>query len=671
MKNDTRNRVELNSKWDSFKGCLARLYGDEAIATLPQRPDKAQLAQPLCSITPATSDQEFAAGASAFLFRKLIPTDTSLSEKLKAAESFIQNVGQEKPVNPVGIEAIDKVIKDWFPIGWDRKYGEFCETVRVSQSACLERSRKDGGARAEAISKSERSKGIFMEQEDFFDCVINGRVRDIPDGREIKILTDDGKFRLVTVASMFQSQLLPLHLTLYDHLQRKCPWLLVGDASPEKFSTLKSQEGSVKLFEGLIYCKGKVFVSGDYEGATNNFNAGHSVHTLSQLKTRASFVPDEIWSLALSSMTGCVFFEYKDKDGTYKTLRGPQTSGQMMGNYLSFPLLCIINCSTIYLAFDRYPGEAREMLKTRVKINGDDIVFQCNEGEEERWFAVVEEAGLVLSRGKTLVHPRYWSINSTFFRSTRRVNKTGIVMIPILRAKTVFPPKRQFNEPPYKHQRRRASGHLDRFNECVKRFQGKKKRIIARFFNAVNRATRVMSFGVKVKRKELTALDKEWRRGYRWYKENKTLYRVRTSRRDRTEIPEELRLRPFMVRQDKKAIATHLSTVFSTAQTWGEIGEDDSWQLMDRIQTYGSNVAIRNPCARGPACKLCLSRKPFSKWLSDFGDRAQKMGIDGVHHVKERSQNEKVVKLPGFLGEEYRVKMKFVNGRGTEINGPP
>lgn len=54
-----------------------------------------------------------------------------------------------------------------------------------------------------------------------------------------------------------------------------------------------------------------------------------------------------------------------------------------------------------------------------MKINGDDIVFRAPRAQYEDWARFVGSVGLRLSRGKTLVDEKYFSLNSAFFWSRR------------------------------------------------------------------------------------------------------------------------------------------------------------------------------------------------------------------------------------------------------------
>jgi len=107
-------------------------------------------------------------------------------------------------------------------------------------------------------------------------------------------------------------------------------------------------------------------------------------------------------------------------DGGIKTHRFQQERGQLMGNLLSFPLLCLVN----YLGFRFFSG-----CKGPVRVNGDDIVFRGTPREAKLWMEGVSRAGLTLSRGKTLVDARYFTLNSSMFKAEAAGKPEAIPMI--------------------------------------------------------------------------------------------------------------------------------------------------------------------------------------------------------------------------------------------------
>jgi hypothetical protein len=153
------------------------------------------------------------------------------------------------------------------------------------------------------------------------------------------------------------------------------------------------------------------------------------------LQSRSRHIPGRLWQYALASCRAEIW--YPGEHCSSKTgcaapgVTGPcqygkcgivdrQRRGQLMGNLLSFPLLCLQN----YAAF-KYLIPAR----VPVKINGDDIVFRSDRESAARWMDGVSSLGLTLSRGKTLVFSSVFSLNSTFFKAY----PSGVGLIPVIR----------------------------------------------------------------------------------------------------------------------------------------------------------------------------------------------------------------------------------------------
>jgi hypothetical protein len=222
--------------------------------------------------------------------------------------------------------------------------------------------------------------------------------------RRVGVVDDKGKKRVITAGAACQHALKPLHDLLYDTLSEQ-EWLLRG--------TPKNQH--LKKF---LIKPGEVFVSGDYEAATDNFNRRHSHAILSMvLDLAGNDISKGVKAMALDRLEPGIL--------SYKNSECIQQSGQLMGDLLSFPLLCLTN----YLAF-RY-AIPRDV---PLLINGDDIVFRCTRAEYEVWSRCVADAGLTLSKGKTLIHRIYFSINSMFYQA--RYKKASLV--PVIRARMVY-----------------------------------------------------------------------------------------------------------------------------------------------------------------------------------------------------------------------------------------
>lgn len=375
-----------------FAGLLAAVYpGQQQSIPPPSDPKKLkQWCTRQLEEGSFSTRKEFSLAASKFMFRKVLPSGGS-----NPVPSYLEKLSEPRTVNPEFLGFCSGKIANLFPKGWDKHYQDVCSRVTIAQKSTLEFNRKAAGARhfwTEVLSR-----------EDFLECVLEGRYREIPSTRKVQVVSDSGKDRIVTVASALQHALLPLHLCLYAHLSKKS-WLLRGDAKPNKF-------------KDFTVTSGEIFVSGDYESATDNFVTEHSLSILAMVLDRCAHVPPGVRAMALGHISSNTL--------VYEQISVVQRSGQLMGDYLSFPLLCLLN----YLAF-KY-AVPREV---PLRINGDDIVFRCTRQEFDTWSETVTSAGLTLSKGKTLVHRVFFSLNSTFFQAGRK--KASLV--PVIRSKSVF-----------------------------------------------------------------------------------------------------------------------------------------------------------------------------------------------------------------------------------------
>lgn len=395
-------------------------------------PTKSCLAAGLEALSSNASTKHFSACASLFLFRKLLP-----SSGLDPLPDYFAKLSKTPIVDPDFVRCLDEVIPDLFPMGWDSQYSQCCEGMTINDSACLESYLKEGN--------SSRGEWNLRGRDKYVSATRDGEaVAPIPPVRGVKVLEDGGKKRIVTIANSLQWQLAPLHRCLYDHLS-KFPWLLRGDAS-------------VRELKGLRRKVKEVFVSGDYEAATDNFNSNHSELILRRIAARSTRIPSAIWDLAFESLRGLLI----DKKERVVCV---QSSGQMMGNLLSFPLLCVTNYLGVCLALG---GERAKELSAegRLKINGDDIVFRSTREEYNRWATVVSKVGLVLSQGKTVVNPRFFSINSAFFMG--RFGREPKI-VPVIRP-SLYKPSDTFH------------GMVSRMESSVWGWTGVQKQLIAAEF---------------------------------------------------------------------------------------------------------------------------------------------------------------------------------------------
>jgi hypothetical protein len=354
--------------------------------------------------TPHRSPQQMQTDMSFFLLRKLLPSPDSARDPSATLAAF----ASRPTANSSFLHTVSCEIPEIFKPGWDDHYEQYVERIALGRSACTENSRKKGGTRSFITSTFTLQQLIRL---------ILDNPTDIPDERNLVVLDDGGKTRKVTIASALQCQLLPLHCLLYDTLSHT-RWLLRGDPTPNLltkcgFTTATTSSG-----------ESEVFVSGDYEAATDNLSSLHSRAILSAIfdSARNSSLLN-LREVAIASLTGQV---------SYKGTTSPQSNSQLMGNFLSFPLLCLTN----FLAWRHSLRFLPRSVLNRIPllINGDDIVFRVPLWIALRWCRDVSASGFILSLGKTLLRPEYFTINSALFRATPR----RALALPIVRAKTIW-----------------------------------------------------------------------------------------------------------------------------------------------------------------------------------------------------------------------------------------
>jgi len=284
---------------------------------------------------------------------------------------------------------VDKLFRP----GWDRGYLRAAESVTLPMSAGVGLPRSKGGVMSGGMLREEYGRAALGLDEDF------------PFTSEVsyQAVVTEGKVRGITINHKEHQVLKPLHNVLYDHLSR-FDWLLRGDAKISKFSDFRSSAG-------------RVFVSGDYEAATDGLSTELSEFLLDLILSNCRYTPVTVRRWAQKSLRSSIRYS----DGSVVE----QARGQLMGNLLSFPLLCLYN----YVVFKYFVKR-----KVPLRINGDDIVSQITVEEYDSWRGGIERFGMKLSAGKTFVHPHYFAINSTYFwAGPERLSMMEVMRLGMLR----------------------------------------------------------------------------------------------------------------------------------------------------------------------------------------------------------------------------------------------
>jgi len=327
---------------------------------------------------------------SLFLFRKVIP------QSKPQVKGYVEKMAlAQAPPDPDFVSFALKTVRQLFRFGWDRSYQDFCLTSSLPMSACSEVGRKGGGCRGlEAMDR--------MNRAEFLTYVLQSKSAWQRGVSRVTAVETGGKWRVISIPPRVDNALRPLHKTMYSHLSRYS-WLLRGDAKPGRF-------------KDFVPVDGEVFVSGDYESATDNLNSDLQCMIMRELLERATTIPQGIRDHALQ-----IYRSVLEVDGATWV----QARGQLMGQLTSFPLLCLVNYITFRYSIRR---------DVPVRINGDDIVFRATPDEVRLWERNVAKGGLKLSKGKTLVLRRGFTLNSTPFWAS----VGGAVSIGFVRSSAIW-----------------------------------------------------------------------------------------------------------------------------------------------------------------------------------------------------------------------------------------
>jgi len=328
-------------------------------------------------------------------------------------------VGGRPPKLPSGYLAfVKREVRRIFSKGWDTSYEGYCRRFAPPLKGVLESGRSTGGA----LGNLRNSRGITNgrashDHASYLEVSLFGRDFGRSFGQlkgALQVVQSAGKPRPLTTFSADGHFLRPLHKAIYSHLSKE-KWMSRGDISADSL-----RRAGFRKDLGTL-------TSGDYASATDNLSIEVMECAIEAMLENVAIVPPNIREFALSA---CRPFLYASREeyeedlllGTGSSVGVPR-KGQMMGSYLSFPLLCLQN----YLAFRWSTRRAGK--KIPVIINGDDILFQSSPAVSKGWMDVVGSLGLQVELTKTSVDDNYGSLNSTLLRWSRG----ELVVVPTLR----------------------------------------------------------------------------------------------------------------------------------------------------------------------------------------------------------------------------------------------
>jgi len=211
-----------------------------------------------------------------------------------------------------------------------------------------------------------------------------------------------GKFRVVTMQSARTKRILrPIHEAAYDHIS-KADWCVRGQVKSEHLEPLLEDKRP-----------GETFISADFEAATDNLNPDA---VLAVVETLCEGLPEVLGDVLLESFTGIHWTEYVE--GRPPRIK-PILRGSMMGNLLSFPILCLLNKFALSEAYRR-----RGMRGRKFRLNGDDLVFCGDNQLFGEWKKSTSELGFVVNESKTGCSLSKLELNSQDFSVENRRNQT-------------------------------------------------------------------------------------------------------------------------------------------------------------------------------------------------------------------------------------------------------
>jgi len=289
------------------------------------------------------------------------------------------------------------VVRRLFPHGWDA--GHYEKQVMYADpplSACLENRRGGGGLHGFVSNPGfDRLVEGRYQQSSFLTTCLDGATRPLSSRSGLTVVQSAGKPRPLSKFSADALHLRPLHKAIYDKLSGE-KWLCRGDFTTE-----------VLQRAGFSYAAGEVLTSGDYKSATDNLSIEVAEAILDELLKNTVSVPGSMKAYAMGILRPTLFNLQHGIDSFVPR------RGQMMGSYLSFPLLCLQNRIAFLYAGESVGIDASEF---PCLINGDDILFRSGPHFSELWMNTVGSLSLEVERSKTSVSTDYGSLNSTLCR---------------------------------------------------------------------------------------------------------------------------------------------------------------------------------------------------------------------------------------------------------------
>jgi hypothetical protein len=321
----------------------------------------------LCSLQRLRRHERWELALSVASIKRNLPAGCSRCTPSMQSQWLGNACSQPPPPSSEYLAHVRRVAARVFRAGWDRRYHSFVGSHCPNPTA-----RAPPRSRADQLWAGRRGDFLTLTTSET-DLVPLFEAR-------YKEVQSAGKRRPLVIFDEKVDLLAPLHKLMYSHL-RGCDWLLCGPPTEKKMASV---------------CVNAIQTSVDLVAATDGLH--HAVaETLLDVAFFSSLkIPRSIRALAKASLTPV----FRDGSGVHRRVR----HGQMMGAYLSFPLLCLQSyCAATWAA--RFDEGARFL------VNGDDTVISA-----ARAVTVTDyPPGFRLNSDKTTRASNVVEVNSTVF----------------------------------------------------------------------------------------------------------------------------------------------------------------------------------------------------------------------------------------------------------------
>jgi hypothetical protein len=310
------------------------------------------------------------------------------------------------------LRAIALDLDQWRAENHHQAYGKACERLE----------RYDGTETFELIGRNGKP--------------INGSsvTFQVPEALKLQVIAipEPGKYRIITKGDGYlYSALQPLQGEMLSRWKRHPASTMLHDDLLDQVREID------EAIPGMMWC------SVDYEAATDLLKKFATEVAMEGLQGH------QFYELGCASLGNGRAYYADDLFGEGTKTVVPAVDGQPMGHPLSFPLLCVINLAVYRCALDRWVYRVhgsegrrrralRNQLRRRVLVNGDDMLFKCEESFYPVFLAAATEAGLKVSQGKQYLSPDVCMINSQVYqRNAGRMERKGYLNLKLVKGVNV------------------------------------------------------------------------------------------------------------------------------------------------------------------------------------------------------------------------------------------